>query len=1098
MIKRIDYSKRSGCLYRKTTLFLHLLESLPTRLVLLLVIFSLLPLQARDRPVRRIPKRVIHNEPPANYIRVGETDIYYYRKLGAVYVGSVSIGSLDFVGKFGDYYYSSTYGDYGYVVAMQVGNNTASFMDCLNGGTLDGVSFSAEVEPQGEFARVYYTLTNNNDYAVNISLGVFDDVSVGDNISPDISRMLDSKGNPYGMTMKDNSGAQLCVIFGEGLAGVTGISDFWFGSYYSNTDAYSMSGHYSSNGDSNYMVENAGYDCGIGWCWKDKEIPAHETKTFSYLIGVGDVKLEPGSTFEVTPEDPDGWNESPAGLAGRIEYAVEDSEEWLPLTEMLESGSTFTGEVRALFNPDLTKHTIRFRTVDQVGNTTLLPSIVYPDVAYYTLSGVTELTYTGEPLYQTGVTCELDEAWYALKNYHNNTNAGTATFNIEGVFPYTIGRKTYNFIINPQPLAGALSIEEENFVYNGNNFTPSWQFTHDPYSSLVQNQDYTISWSNNKLPGTATLTITGKGNYTGELTATFVIDKAPLRGELYQVTLPDEDVTYDEQAHGASISKSNGVGDATFNYTTQGQTDFSTQQPVEPGEYDIYLEIADGSLYYGMARTKIGTFTIFQFDTAEWELLQSINNELIQKGWTQPWNLSGGMKSASSLPGLVIKEGHIVGISLQNRGLTGSFPVELLSLPMLQTLDLSGNSLTGNFDDFMVYASSHAGNLSGITSLNISGNQFTGNIAPFANSFPDLVSLDASNNYINEVNPMISPNVTSLNLDRQTIEDIVDLPLSDFTQGLLAEKIPSVLLYNHQQQSYNAPLYLFCSAGNDWSIILAYQNGQVSIPYVSEQNAYKGESGDILEAEVVDSNGYSKGTSLKLSLSFDEGDANFNGSVDILDLQATLNYMFEEYNNRPFNFTAANLWQDEQINVQDAVCMVNLLMEETPVESESAAPMLYVNTDTQYAEANVYCEDGILIINSTKPVAAFDIMIGGSQTITIATALQQQGFTCNYKQTANGLHLIGYSLGGSTLSIGETVLGQLNNVNAIVTYAKLADANADEITSATSNQGTTGINNVLSPDDSSEVYRLRLGNGHFISIDKDGNKILKNENSIKK
>ena len=68
---------------------------------------------------------------------------------------------------------------------------------------------------------------------------------------------------------------------------------------------------------------------------------------FSYLIGVGEVNLEPNSTFEATPDDAEGWNdlsrshkltlegtyESPAGLDGVIEYAVEDSEEWQPLTK---------------------------------------------------------------------------------------------------------------------------------------------------------------------------------------------------------------------------------------------------------------------------------------------------------------------------------------------------------------------------------------------------------------------------------------------------------------------------------------------------------------------------------------------------------------------------------------------------------------------------------------------------------------------------------------------------------------------------------------------------------------------------------------------
>ena len=72
------------------------------------------------------------------------------------------------------------------------------------------------------------------------------------------------------------------------------------------------------------------------------------------------------------------------------------------------------------------------------------------------------------------------------------------------------------------------------------------------------------------------------------------------------------------------------------------------------------------------------------------------------------------------------------------------------------------------------------------------------------------------------------------------------------------------------------------------------------------------------------------GSNFHLRFFFEQGDANFNGSIDILDVQSVINYMFEEYQNRPFNFTAANLWEDETINIQDAICGVNLLLEQSP------------------------------------------------------------------------------------------------------------------------------------------------------------------------
>ena len=44
----------------------------------------------------------------------------------------------------------------------------------------------------------------------------------------------------------------------------------------------------------------------------------------------------------------------------------------------------------------------------------------------------------------------------------------------------------------------------------------------DGEKALVEGTDYTVTYADNTAAGTATVTITGMGNYTGTLTATFV------------------------------------------------------------------------------------------------------------------------------------------------------------------------------------------------------------------------------------------------------------------------------------------------------------------------------------------------------------------------------------------------------------------------------------------------------------------------------------------------------------------------------------------------------------------------------------------------
>ena len=184
---------------------------------------------------------------------------------------------------------------------------------------------------------------------------------------------------------------------------------------------------------------------------------------YSQNIVTKKVYVNPDSSLEVTPDDPEGWNdlsrphkltiegtyESPAGLDGMIEYAVEDSEEWLQLTEMLPSGSSFSDSLIAMFDATREKHVIRFRTRDNVGDTTLLPSIEYLDVSFHEYSGIVDKTYTGDSIYQDVYCADVEGLPIGTGKYSGNVNAGTATFYIEGVFPHTIGRKVCSFHINP-------------------------------------------------------------------------------------------------------------------------------------------------------------------------------------------------------------------------------------------------------------------------------------------------------------------------------------------------------------------------------------------------------------------------------------------------------------------------------------------------------------------------------------------------------------------------------------------------------------------------------------------------------------------------
>lgn len=1049
--------------------------------VLLLLVF--LPLISYANSLdstnpRKVVTRAVYYDLPSGYVQVGNTDIFY----------SQNSSSIDVIGKFGDQYYSSTYSNGGYKLAIKVGEEYATWVDCYNGTTIGGVNCSVSVVPQGELARIVYTVSNFNEVDTIVSLGTHADVMIGNNDYAPISRRKDTFDNTYGLTMIDGGGAELCVLFGSGLVGVNSVSDYWFGGFATNNTPEQMVGNYSSG--SNYMQENGSYDSGMGWCWKYRNIPANSSVEFSYLIGVGDVNLEPNSSFEVTPDDPDGWNdlslphrltlegeyESPAGQNGKIQYAVEDAEEWTDLTDEIESGSSFTATLVAMFNPEKENHTIRLRTMDAVGNTSMLTPIIYKDVSYHQVTGIEDKVYNwGDSIYQTNLSCDLLSDQFLIDNYRNNCNAGIASFNIEGVFPHTIGRKSYTYTIHPLPLSGEVLLEQDQFVYDGNAKCPSWQFSDALFNQLENNVDYIVDWSDNIVPGTAIVHINGKGNFSGELSADFFIDKAQLTPDLYNISFPNEDITYDGQSHGAEVTTSPGVGEVILYYGVSGEGPLTREIPDGAGSYNIYCEVTEGDFYYGKPIEKVFTFTIYPFNEIDWQMINLLIPMLTARGWTEPWILSEGITGVSELYGLTIEHGNVTGLDLSCSSLTGMFPVELLSFPNLKKLNISGNEFEGPVEGVVAYIQQNPEAGANLSELNIADNSFSGNLGILAACFPGLTSINACGNCLSDVYPAISENVTYLNISGQVIDRIIEYDLADTSMEELAQQIPTVLLYDHSKQNYTKPLNLKCSMEDGFGMTLSYANGRVEIGDVSEQNAYHGESGEVLEVDALNSNPNEANSTLKLKLLFEEGDANFNGNIDILDLQTTIAFMFDEYLDRPFNFTAANLWPDETINVQDAVCMINKIMETRPktiMTKKERAVRRYSDTDPREAELGI--DNGKLILSTNIPVASFDLIIRECGSVDLELLESVFGLECLVKELPAGTRIIAYSLSGRTIPEGEYQIGIVDK--GVISHAMLSDAKASEIPTLINNHYQSGFETVTDSD--------------FIKIDSDGIHII--------
>ena len=76
-----------------------------------------------------------------------------------------------------------------------------------------------------------------------------------------------------------------------------------------------------------------------------------------------------------------------------------------------------------------------------------------------------------------------------------------------------------------------ITLGEYDSVYSGTAKEPDIASVVVDGVTLTADKDYDVSYENNVYVGTATVTITFKGNYTGTATATFEIIQDPKTGE---------------------------------------------------------------------------------------------------------------------------------------------------------------------------------------------------------------------------------------------------------------------------------------------------------------------------------------------------------------------------------------------------------------------------------------------------------------------------------------------------------------------------------------------------------------------------------------
>lgn len=244
------------------------------------------------------------------------------------------------------------------------------------------------------------------------------------------------------------------------------------------------------------------------------------------------------------------------------------------------------------------------------------------DVTADMIGTIADETYTGSAIKPEPAVMDDKVTLYSGTDfdfsYENNIKAGenTATVIITGKGNYT-GTASKTFTIRPKDINGAdLVLKNSSFTYDGIAKTVEITSVTLDGKPLTSPKDYEIKEGSEfiSVNDAITLTIVGKGDYTGTATTTWKITKAtPTLGN-FKVT-PDLSTaqTYDGTPKTVTVQTNDaiGMGKVTVYYEGDSDTTYtrSEKAPVNAGTYKVILSVAEGTNYTA-AEIEAGTMTI--------------------------------------------------------------------------------------------------------------------------------------------------------------------------------------------------------------------------------------------------------------------------------------------------------------------------------------------------------------------------------------------------------------------------------------------------------------------------------------------------------
>lgn len=237
---------------------------------------------------------------------------------------------------------------------------------------------------------------------------------------------------------------------------------------------------------------------------------------------------------------------------------------------------------------------------------------------------------------------------YTITN-DGGTEVGTYNVDIEGKGNYQgTARRQFSIVAKDANTKFTVELGYATTIFDGSNKTPTVTVK-EGSTTLAVNTDYTVSFSNNRNVGTATVTVTGKGHYAGTKTATFAITKKALADDM--LTLSSTSFTFNgtNQKPVATITDGGIIAESDYTLTNAGG--------VNAGTYHVVVAATSAGNYYGSIDK---TFTIGQLDIASATLTLNTLDSYVYDGLVK----EPGVKEIKFSDGLIVSaDGYSVAYS---------------------------------------------------------------------------------------------------------------------------------------------------------------------------------------------------------------------------------------------------------------------------------------------------------------------------------------------------------------------------------------------------------------------------------------------------